>query len=253
MISASIVCFNESEKLEKCLRSLSDFADEIVMVDLGSSDESREIAKNFGAVVLRHQFVPYVEMVRNFAISKTSGEWVLILDPDEILISNLRDKLEEVVKEDKFAAVNIPRRNIFFGKWIKHTNWWPDRHVRFFKKGTVSWSDKIHVYPKVTGSVFNLPAQENFAIIHHGYDSISQFMDRQNRYSEIEAESLYRSGEKFSWTNFFWKPTREFLVRFIRHRGFLDGFYGFTLTILMMVYQLEVMIKLWEIEKDSKR
>ena len=153
---------------------------------------------------------------------------------------------------EKYQAVNIPRKNIFFGRWIKHTNWWPDYHVRFFKKGKVRWSNQIHQYPKVEGKIFNLPPFGDFAIIHNGYSSVWEFIDSQNRYSTIEAENLYQKGMRFSWANFFWKPLREFLVRFIRHLGFLDGFHGFILTFLMMIYQLQVMIKLWENERKVK-
>ena len=141
-------------------------------------------------------------------------------------------------------------KKYFFGKWIKHTNWWPDRHIRFFKKGTVLWSAKIHSYPAVAGEILDLEAREDLAIVHFGYDSIEEFLDRQNRYSSIEAANLYDSGLRFSWVLFFWKPAREFLVRFLRHRGFLDGFYGLALTILMMIYQMIVLVKIWELEQE---
>lgn len=249
MISVVVVCLNEESKLSKCLKSIESFADELVVVDLGSIDDSIKIAKGFGAKVYYHKFVPYVESIRNFVISKTTGDWVLILDPDEVLTSNLKEELKQIEKENKYDAVNIPRKNIFFGRWIYHSNWWPDRHVRFFKKGKVKWSDKIHSYPEVNGDTIDLEAKEELVIIHNGYKSINEFLSRQNRYSSIEAENLYKEGVRFSWMLFFWKSTREFLVRFLKHRGFLDGFYGFVLTYLMMIYQFEVMIKLWEKEK----
>jgi len=252
MISASIICLNEAEKLERCLKSLKGFADEIVVVDLGSSDESQSEAESFGAVVFRHKFVPYVEMIRNLAISKTTGDWVLVLDPDEVLPTSLKDKLQEIVKEDKFEAINIPRKNIFFGRWIRHTNWWPDRHIRFFKKGRVEWRKMIHTYPKVNGRILDLQAEEKWAIVHYGYDNIREFIDRQNRYSTIEAQNLYETGERFSWAKFFWWPIREFLVRFIKHQGYLDGFYGFTLTFLMMVYKIMVLVKLWDFGRKGR-
>lgn len=252
MISAVIINFNEAQNLKRCLQSLGSFAQEIVVVDLVSTDQSKEVAKEFNAKVFMHKPVTYVELIRNYAVSKVSGEWILVLDPDEVIPDGLKDKLKEISKQDKFIAVNIPRKNIFFGHWIEHTNWWPDRHIRFFKKGKVKWSNKIHKYPEVDGKIFDIEAKENLAIIHYGYNNIKQFIDRQNRYSEIEAENLYEKGVRFSWNIFFWRPTREFLVRFIKHHGFLDGFYGFALTFLMMVYQLEVMIKLWELEKGRK-
>lgn len=249
MISVVLVNLNEAEKLERCFKSLTGFADEIVVLDIGSIDQSMVVCKKYGAKVFKHPFVPFVEKVRNHAIAKTEGDWVLVLDPDERIPNQLKDKLKQIALEDQYAAVNIPRKNIFFGKWIAHTNWWPDRHVRFFKKEQVSWSDSIHQYPQVSGTILTLEAKEDLAITHFGYERVSEFISRQNRYSNIEAENLYSSGIRFSWIMFFWKPAREFLVRFIKHAGFLDGFYGFALTYLMMVYQFEVVIKLWELEQ----
>lgn len=250
MISTAIVIFNEAKKLSHCLKSVMDFADEIIVLDLGSTDDTEKICQKYGVRVFRHKFVSFVEQVRNYAISKTTGDWVLILDPDEELSDSLKNHLMQLIKEDKYDAINIPRKNIFFGRWVFHTNWWPDRHIRFFKKGKVRWSDRIHIYPKVDGKILNLDAKEDLAIIHHGYESINQFIGRQNRYSSVAAQNLYDEGVRFSWFNLFWKPMREFLVRFIRHLGFIDGFYGIVLTYLMMVYQLQVMIKLWELERD---
>jgi len=251
MISVGIVSFNEANNLSQLLKSVVDFADEIIVLDLGSTDNTVRVSQRFGAKIIKHKFVPFVELVRNYLILKTGGNWVLILDPDEQMSDNLKNRLKQIVKDNKYDAVNIPRKNIFFGKWVSHTNWWPDRHVRFFKRGKVSWENKIHSYPRVDGELLELPAKEELAIIHHGYNTISEFIDRQNRYSSIEAQNLYDLRKRFSWTNFFWKPVREFLVRFIRHAGFLDGFWGFALTYLMMIYQLQVLIKLWEKEKNQ--
>lgn len=251
MISLVVTCFNEADKLQKCLNSTEGFADELIVVDLGSSDSSVKIANKFGAKVFHHKFVSFVELVRDYAISKTNGDWILVLDPDEILSDNLKVRLKRIVSKEEVIAVNIPRKNIFFGKWIAHTNWWPDRHIRFFKKRTVLWSKEIHSYPKIDGEILDLEAREDLSIVHFGYDSINEFLDRQNRYASIEAANLYNKGLRFSWFVFFWKPVREFLVRFIKHAGFLDGFYGFALTYLMMVYQIEVMIELWELENQS--
>lgn len=252
MISAVIVNMNEQAKLENCLKSVAPFADEIVVLDLGSEDQSLATCAKFKAKVFKHESSPYVEKVRNAAVSKAGGDWILVLDPDEQLPDALAQKLKETANEGKYQAVNIPRKNIFFGKWIAHTNWWPDKHVRFFKKGHVLWSQNIHEYPRISGKVLDLPADTKIAILHFGYDSISLFLKRQNRYSGIEAENLNSAGIRFSWLNFFLKPAREFLVRFIKHAGFLDGFYGFALAILMMIYQVTVMVKLWEIQKAKQ-
>src|SRR3989344_5022751 len=106
MISAVIVCLNEGNKLRRCLESLNNFADEIVVVDLGSKDQSLKVSQEFGAKIYHHNFEPFVERVRNFSISKATGEWILILDPDEVISENLKFKLKEVSKSEKYVAVN---------------------------------------------------------------------------------------------------------------------------------------------------
>jgi (heptosyl)LPS beta-1,4-glucosyltransferase len=245
-ISAVINTYNEAERLKDCLESIKDWVNEIVVVDMGSKDKTFEVAKKSGAKILRHKLVPYVELIRNWSIEKAVGDWILVLDPDERIPKTLSQKLKSIVQEGKFEAVSIPRKNIIFGKWIRHTNWWPDYQVRFFKRGKVFWNRRIHQYPKVEGKILKLPAREELAIEHLNYDSISQFLERQNRYSGISAQNRFEDGERFSWKNFFWKPTRVFLQRYIRHAGFLDGFYGLVLSFLSFYSQVGEEIKLWE-------
>ena len=220
MISAVVVTLNAAKVLKNCLESVKEEAHEIVVVDLGSGDATIKIAREFNAKVIFHECVDYVEKVRNFAVSKAVGEWILVLDPDERVTPDLWEKLKEVIAKNKYMAVNIPRKNIFFGRWIAHTNWWPDRHVRFFKKGKVSWTDKIHHYPLVEGAILNLASREDLAIKHYGYSSIEEFIERQIRYSTIEARDRFELGERFSCPKYYWKPTRQYLVRFIKHLGF---------------------------------
>ncbi len=234
MISVSIaVSPGEEEKLKDCIASVKNFADEVVVVRIGKDVPN----------------TPYVETIRNRMIEKCKGDWILILDPDERLTDNLAVELREIVKNGIYAAVNIPRKNVFFGHWVRHTNWWPDRLVRFFKKNNVVWDKKIHSYPKINGKQVNLPAQEKYAIEHYGYDNIFEFIERQNRYSTVEAENRLKNGEHFSWFKFFWWPKREFLVRYIKHLGFLDGFYGFILSYLMSIYKISVQVKMWEVKR----
>lgn len=245
-ISAIINTYNEAKKLPECLESLKDWVDEIVVIDMGSEDETLEVAKKSGAKILEHELAPYVELVRNWSVEKATGDWVLVLDPDERIPKTLAKRFQDIVKEKKFEAVSIPRKNIIFGRFIRHTNWWPDYHVRFFKKGKVSWSNKIHQHPEVKGEILKLPAQEELAIEHLNYDSVSEFLSRQNRYSEVLAQNYYDEGEKFSWFNFFWRPTRISLQRYLRHVGFLDGFYGLALCFLAVIAQISTEVKLWE-------
>lgn len=238
MISGIVVTHNSQDQLFDCLESLQDLVQEIVIVDLDSDDATKEIALKFKAKIIGHKFVPFVELVRQFAINQASGEWIILLDPDERLTSALINKLKNL--NEDIVAVNIPRKNIFFGQWVRHTNFWPDKQIRFFNKHKVEWPAIIHAYPKVDGKILDLAAGVEIAIEHFGYQDYAEFFERQNRYSTAAATG------QFHYYKLVWQPLREFLVRFIKHRGFLDGFLGLSLVYSLMIYQLMIQVKLWE-------
>lgn len=247
MVSAVLISFNEAFELERCLRSIQNFADEIVVVDLNSNDETNRVLELFKVNVYKHKRVPYADPIRNWAISKAKGDWILMLDPDEQVPESLINKLKDFIKSDKsqkYNAVNIPFKNIFWGKWISHTNFWPDKHLRFFRKNTLSWQNEIHSYPKVEGLVLELESSVEYAIVHFGYYKRADFFQKQMKYAAIHAESLKKRGRGFSLWRVIWMPLREFLARFIKHQGYLDGFDGLYLVISLMIYQVMVEVNL---------
>lgn len=244
MISVVVVSLNEAKKLEECFKSVQGLADEIIVMDLGSTDQTIEVAKKYQAKIFHHSRVDYVELVRNESINLAGGDWILVLDPDERVTSALAKKLKEVAQQDKYVALSISRKNIFFGSWISHTNFWPDRHIRFFKKGAVEWVDRIHAHYskdggliKVNGPILELPAKEELALEHYGYDSYGQFLDRQRRYAKVEAANRFKEGVRVNLKEWVWRSLREFLVRFIKHQGYLDGINGLFLVFGLMYYQ----------------
>jgi len=251
-ISVVVNTWNEEKNIERCLRSLKDFANEIVVVDMESEDRTREIAKKYGARIFPHKPTLYVEPARNFAISKATGDWILVVDADEELSHGLAKELREIAKENRVDYVEIPRKNIIFGKWIRHSRWWPDYNVRFFKKGMVEWSDKIHLPPKTKGIRERLEAIEENALIHHNYQTIEQYIERLNRYSNIQAEELRKNGYKFNWKDIIIKPSEEFFSRFFAGEGWKDSLHGLALSLLQAFSELVVYLKVWEKEGFEK-
>src|SRR3989344_9503105 len=144
-ISAVInVVREEVHFLAQVLTSIADLVDEVILVDMTGGDEVAKIGAKFEAKVFKHEFVNYVEPARNFGINEAEGKWILVLDPDEELSKSLSQKLHEIVGTDGADYVRIPRKNIVFEKTLKHSRWWPDYNIRFFKKGFVSWGNEIH-------------------------------------------------------------------------------------------------------------
>lgn len=248
-ISVVINTLNEEERIEQAIKSVA-WADEIILCDMHSEDKTVEKAKKIGVKVIFHKKEEIVERARNFAISKASGDWILVLDPDEEVSLSLADRLRDIAQGTRqIDYVRLPRKNLIFGHFMKNSGWWPDYNVRFFKTGSVKWTDEIHRPPQVLGAGLDLPAKEEYAILHHSYKTVSQFISRMDRYTAVQAEELKRKGYEFRWQDLFEKPLNEFLSRFFAMDGYKDGLHGLVLSFLQGFSYLVVYLKLWEMEK----
>lgn len=245
-LSITVITLNEEKNLPECLDSVKEIANEIVVVDSGSTDRTVEIAKKYGAKVYEREFDNYSNQ-KNYAVQKATGDWILSLDADEKISPELAKEIREAIKESKFIAYSMPRKNIIFGKFIKYTRWQPefDRHVWLWKRGRGRWEGEVHEELIADGEVGKLKN----AKIHYQYKNVSEFIDMVNRYSELDAGQRVKKGIKFSYLRFFLDPIYNFLVRYIYRWGFLDGWRGFVLSYLMAVYHLNLWVKIWERQK----
>lgn len=251
-ISVVINTWNEEKNLPRAIASIKDLASEVIIVDMQSSDKTNEVAKKLGAKVFNHRYTGYVEPARNFAIGKAKGPWILILDADEEIPDKLTKQLKKIAGKPTADFYRLPRKNIIFGQWIRHSRWWPDHNIRFFKKGSVLWNEIIHAVPETHGIGRDLPGQEAFAIVHYHYDNLTQFVERNNRYSTIQARFKVEDGYKFSWRDLISKPTNEFLSRFFFGEAYKDGVHGLALSLLQAYVELVIYLKVWEIEKFKR-
>lgn len=247
-ISVVINTLNEEANLPRALASVKDFADEVVVVDMKSDDNTQSIAKKAGAKVYETNRMGYVEPARNLALSKATGDWIFILDADEELIPSLAKALEKIVEKDSAEYVRIPRKNFVFGKQLKNSRWWPDYNIRFFKQGKVSWDDEIHSIPITEGRGMDLEAKDENAILHYHYISVSQFVERMNRYTDIQSKSLVEKDYKFSWRDLLTKPAGEFFSRYFFGAGYKDGLHGLALSLLQSLSELVLYLKVWQLQ-----
>lgn len=248
-LSVVINAQNVEKNLPRCLASIKNLADEIVVVDQGSTDGTFKIAKKFGAKIYKHDPVAYVELTRNFAISKATGDWILILDPDEEMGSALALEIKKIIKEDKAEYFRIPRKNIIFDKWIRHTLWWPDYQTRLFKKGKVSWSEVIHSVPITIDRGADIKPEEDLAIIHHNYNTIEEFLEKLNRYTSVQADILIKDNYIFDLKDLIGKPFKEFITRYFTGEGYKDGVHGLVLSLFQAFSELVVYVKVWQADK----
>jgi len=246
MITAVVHTYNEEKNIARCLSSLF-WVDEIVLVDMGSTDDTLKIVSEYKVKVFNHPFTGFVEPARNFAQKKAQGDWIMIVDADEEIPRTLAGFLLKFASEGKYDYLRIPRKNYIFDRWIKNSGWWPDYQIRFFKKNSVRWTDKIHSVPLTRGEGHDLELREELSIVHHNYQSIAQFLERLNRYSDIRAKELFVANGKFRYEYLFEKPVKEFVRRFIVWGGYKDGLHGLALSLLQAFSELAIYLKLWEL------
>lgn len=247
-ISAVINTRNEEQNLRYCLESVR-WCDEIVVVDMESDDRTVEIAREFTDKIYTHKKVLAFDVARKFAVEQATGEWVLLIDADELVPKTLSARLRDVVDNNEADAVLMPFKNYLLGEWNKFTGWWPDYHCRFFKKSAMEFSEHIHAYQHLKDSAkkISLPAQEEFAINHFAYRDIQQFIEKLNRYTTIEASHFYADKKPFRYFKLFTAGFGGFFTRYVRLQGYKDGTRGLFVCIMMAMYQMVAYMKLWEL------
>lgn len=222
---------NRASDLLECISNVKKIADEIIYVDTGSNDESLTIAKKFGIKTYCPGIYDYVEPVRLYGIKKCTKDWILVLDLDERPSNELIAELSQKIKDDRFSAFMIYRKNFFAKKiWLKHGGWWPDKVLRLVKKSAIiDWPSAIHSSPKIKGEIGKIKSP----IIHYWKDSLSTMVRDTITFEEKEAQLLFDANKTLSLFTFFRKFIAEFSRRFLFKKGFLDGKMGY----IMAMYQ----------------
>lgn len=250
-LAVVISAFNEENLIEDCLKSVKNLADEIIFVDNTSLDKTAQIAKNYTDKVFVKPNDPVnLNKNKNFGFSKASSDWILSIDADERVSKELASELKLAILKKEFSGYEIPRKNIIFGKWIKHSIWWPDYNLRLFKKGKGSFPENhVHEKLKVEGEVGKL---EN-PLTHFNYQTVSQYINKlNNSYTESESENFIKQGKKINWYDAIRWPADDFLKTFFAHKGYKDGIHGLVLSLLQSFYSLVFFAKVWEKKENFK-
>ncbi len=246
-ISAAIIALNEKDNIRDAIKSLS-FADQIIVADTGSTDNTAEIAKNAGAEVHKIKFSGFGE-TKNKALELCDGEWVFLLDADERVSEELAESiLKAAAHNSDTAGFNVNRLTYFLGKPIRHSGWYPDYILRFFKREKGKFSPRlVHEEITVDGPVGRLDG----LIIHYSYTNLRQYLDKLNEYSSLSAREMRSSDRKFNYADFIFRPFLIFLKMYFFKAGFLDGFNGILLAALSSYHVLIKYAKLRQLWKGS--
>jgi glycosyltransferase involved in cell wall biosynthesis len=221
-LSACLITLNEEHNLARALTSLQEIADEIVVVDSGSTDRTEAIARKLGAIFITREFDGYSEQ-RNFAASRASNEWILALDADEEVSSELRAALLSWKKQKpKTLVYEIARRTWYLGKWIHHSGWYPDRQRRLYRRDTAKFSGLIHEALRFEGAPGRLAGD----LLHYTVRNFAEHEEKVEQYSTLAAQQLLENGQR-TWRPGMWLATPwSFFQNFVLRGGFLDGYRG---------------------------
>lgn len=254
MLNLSIVLsvHNEEKLLEDALESVKDLADEIIIIDNESTDRTMEIAKKYTDKIFSHKNTPLtLNKPKNFGFSKATGDWILSLDADERVSSELAGEIQRVLSLSPHPLALIPangywlpRKNLVFGKWLQHGIWWPDFQLRLFRRGKGKFPGvHNHEFLVVGGQTEKLKNP----LVHHSYTSITQYIDKFNHtYTDNEAENFIKSGKKVMWLDALRFPLSDFITNFFARGSYKDGLHGLVLSLLQAFYSFEVFAKVWE-------
>jgi len=246
-ISACIITLNEADRIGACLDSLA-FCDEIVLVDSGSSDATRELAAARGARVIERAFAGY-RAQKDFAVQSAQHDWVLCLDADERVTPALRAAIE-AARASGFAAApgyRFARATEYFGAFLRHGNAYPDRVLRLFDRRRGGWRGgrEIHEHASVDGSVVTL----NGELEHRAYRSLGDQLRRLERYARLMADDMHARGRRAHWWNLLLNPFWRFLRGYVLRAGFLDGWRGLVFAWVEANYVRQKFIMLWLLER----
>lgn len=233
-ISVVIATYNEEKNIQRCLNSIKDLADEIVVVDAKSRDKTVDIAKKFHAKILIIDNSPIFHKNKQFGLDKAEGEWILQLDADEEVTNTLKQEIIKTLKQNKeINGYYIPRRNYFLGKFMNKGGLYPDSVIRLIRKDKGYFPCKsVHEQIQVDGKVDFLKQP----LLHYSYPDLTTYLMKANRYTTLASEELFENGVRLTLKNTLiyclFKPFQTFIDIFIRHGGFIDGFHGLIWAIL---------------------
>jgi glycosyltransferase involved in cell wall biosynthesis len=248
-LSVCIITLNEEANIGRTLASLKEIADEIILVDSGSTDATVTIAQSFGAKVFAEPWKGFARQ-KNSSLEKATCDWILSLDADEEVSPELAASIKRLMKSGatpESSGYKMNRRNMYFGKWLKRSGYYPDPKLRLVKRGAAEFELRdVHEDMKMPGKLGHLQGD----LLHHAYQDLESFLEHQNKYSSLGADMVVRERKVgFSVINIVFRPLVRFIWAYFFRMGFLDGREGLVVLMNHAAYVSWKYTKAWQKSK----
>ena len=250
-LSVVIITYNEERNILRCLQSVKNIADEIVVVDSFSTDKTAEICKNHGVKFIQHKFEGHIEQ-KNWAVTQSSSKYILSLDADEALSPELEKSILEVKNNWKYDGYYFNRLTNYCGKWIRHGGWYPDRKLRLWDSSKGQWTGE-NPHDRYEVNKDSKTCHIYGDLLHYSYYSIFQHMEQVNKFTEIGAKAAFEKGRTISFLGMIIQPGWKFFRDFIIRGGILDGYYGFAICRISSHASFIKYLKMRELQKLKKQ
>jgi glycosyltransferase involved in cell wall biosynthesis len=243
-----MITYNNGATIERALKSVAGWADEVVVVDSQSTDGAQEIIQRYTERLLQYDTKDLREKYQ-YAHDQCANPWALFIDADEWLTPDIREEITKVISgQSLYDGFEVNRRNMYLGREIKFGGWYPDREIRLYRKERGRWEGGIHAKITVDGKVGTL----KHYYMHTPYADTAHQIRTIDRYSEAFASDLRSSGRRFHLWNMITRPMYRFFRDYILKRGFLDGIPGIIIVSSTMYYVFMKYAKLWEMEQRER-
>ena len=248
LLSVAIITRNAASQIERCLASVI-FADEIVVVDSGSTDGTIELAARSGArVIAKKEWLGFGPQ-KQFAVEAASHDWVLCVDADESVSEELRKSIVSELKAPRGQVYAMPRCNRFLGRWLRHGEGYPDWSVRLFHRKHARWgSETVHEKVVTESPILRLRGD----LLHDSAETLEKYLDKQNRYTSLQAEALRGAGRRAGLVQLLISPSLRFIKFYLLRLGFLDGVPGLVHIVIGCMNTFNKYAKLRALERTSK-
>ena len=246
-LSVVVITRNEAANIREALRSAR-WADELVVVDSGSTDDTVRIAREIADRVTAHEWAGYGAQ-KNHATALAAHDWVLSLDADERVSPALAREIQALLRTDPAArGYRVPRVTRYLGRWIRSTDWYPDLQLRLYDRRAARWNDRlVHESVAVDGRVGRLRGE----LEHHAYRDVSHHLQTIDRYTTLAARQMHREGRRSGWVDLTARPLAAFLRNYVVRRGVRDGVRGLIVSTLNAGYVFLKFVKLWERQRTG--
>lgn len=226
-ISAVIITYNEERNIARCLDSLKDVADELVVMDSYSKDKTEEICRQYDVNFIKHIFEGHIQQ-KNYAMNQASHDYVLSLDADEILSEKLKGSIKKIKRSERADAWLMNRMTNYCGKWIRHSGWYPDTKLRLWNRNKGQWGG-INPHDKVIMRKNAKIERLERNILHYAFYTMDEHIQQINKFSSISAKALENKSNFFTLIKMLFSPMIRFCRDYFFKLGFMDGFYGFVI------------------------